>query len=180
MKRLAAFTLIELMIVIAIVGIISMIAAPSFRTYISNSTANKLSSQVMIDIMYTRNLAITNERTARMIPTDATPGGGTLAAGGGVDWAAGWQIVDVGPPQVVMRTSSGGGVNAQIRSIDNANVLDRANPVEFDANGFAVRQGTIAVGVLGCAGDNAQTIRINQIGQIIATDIDCPVAFAGL
>ena len=115
-----------------------------------------------------------------MIPTDATPGGGTLAGGGGVDWAAGWQVVDVGPPQVVMRVNSGAGVDAEIRSIDNANVLDRANPVEFDANGFAVRQGTIAVGVLGCAGDNAQNIRINQIGQIIATDIDCPVAFAGL
>lgn len=180
MRKLSAFTLIELMIVVAIVGIISMIAAPSFRTYISNSSSNKLSNQLLIDIMYARNLAITNERTVRMIPDDATAGGGTLAAGGGVNWGAGWQIIDTGQPGVAVRANAGSGPDAQIRSIDNANVLDRANPIEFDANGFAVRSGVISVGVLGCAGDSARNIQINQIGQIIGTDIQCPPGFAGL
>ena len=192
MKTIKAFTLVELMIVIAIVGIISMVAAPSFRAYLSNSQSGSINNKLMIDIMFARSMAISNGREFRVIPTDATAGNGVLAdgaAGAGVNWALGWQVIDVGAPPVppipaipqrAVRTQGSFGADAYVRST-GANALDSVNFIAFDRNGVLMGNGgALSVGVLGCAGDNASIITINQIGQVISTDIPCPVGFAAL
>lgn len=188
MKKFKAFTLIELMIVVAIVGIIAFIAAPSMRAMISNSKSQSISKQLMIDIMYTRNVAISNQTNAQMIPLDATLGSGTLAGGGGVNWAAGWRIINTANPLVELRRQDNMGPDPQIRSVAAfttdtgiavaTGTFDLLNPIEFNPEGIAERRGALEVGVLGCAGDNAQRLHINQIGQIISTDIQCPPGFA--
>ncbi len=188
MKKTNAFTLIELMIVIAIVGIIAMVAAPNMRTMISNSESNSVSKQFMIDIMYTRNVAITNQANAQMIPLDLTLGDGTLAGGGGVNWAAGWRIINTAEPNRVLRQQDDMGPDPQIRSVSSftteagivvaTDTLDSSSPIQFNAEGIAANRGAFEIGVLGCAGDNARRLRINSVGQVIGTDILCPAGFA--
>jgi prepilin-type N-terminal cleavage/methylation domain-containing protein len=180
MNKTNAFTLIELMIVLAIVGIIAFIAAPNMRSTISNSKVDSISNQLLIDIMYTRNIAITNQRNAQMIPLDPNIGTGTLVLGGGVNWAAGWRIIDTGFPLDTLRLQgSFGPVDPMVRATNPVNPLDFANPIEFNPEGFSVRRGTLQIAVLGCAGlSSARQLRINQVGQVIVTDIPCPAGFA--
>jgi prepilin-type N-terminal cleavage/methylation domain-containing protein len=178
MKNTNAFTLIELMIVIAIVGLIAFVAVPNMRAMISNSKSNSVSNQLMIDIMYTRSVAIRHQANAQMIPLDLTNGNGTLAGGGGINWAAGWRIISTANPGVTLRQQDNMGPDPQIRSVEVGNILDILNPIEFNGEGISARNGTLEVGVLGCAGNNARRLRINSIGQVIGTDIPCPVGFA--
>lgn len=58
-----AFTLVELMIVIAIIGIVSAIAAPNFRTYMAERRLSGAARMVMSDLMAARQKAVSmNQR----------------------------------------------------------------------------------------------------------------------
>lgn len=179
MKNNIGFTLVELLVVLAIAGILAMVAAPSMRTVISNSSANSLSSTLLIDIMYARNHAISNETTVTMRPNDATLGSGALVMpGNGVNWGLGWQISEqVNGNARVIRQHASFGPDAQIRSTDAINTLDQSRPIVFNASGIALNPGTLSVGVIGCAGANARTIQINRIGQVIGNDSQCDITF---
>lgn len=125
MKNYNGFTLVELIIVVAITGILLAVAVPSMRTYIANSAANSLSGTVLIDIMYSRNHAITNSKFVKMIPTGAADTGASIFIPNstGVNWAQGWAIfVDdnndnvIDTDELVLRNHASFGPDAHISS----------------------------------------------------------------
>lgn len=189
------FTLIELMIVISIVGLLIAVATPGMRAYLSNSSANSMGNTLLIDIMYTRNHAITNELAVFMLPLDNTTGASTYTpASKGVNWGLGWIIgvdadsngsFDAGEP--IIRRQASFGPDAHISSGPGAHitsgvvsVLDRTNPIGFDNRGFPLNTGVLSIATNGCAGPNGQYIQINQIGQVISRSGQCPAAFTNL
>ena len=52
------FTLVELMIVIAVMGIMAAIAMPNYRTYMAQRRLNGAARQVMFDLMAARSKAV--------------------------------------------------------------------------------------------------------------------------
>jgi prepilin-type N-terminal cleavage/methylation domain-containing protein len=203
MKKNNGFTLVELMIVLAIVGILVTLVLPGMRTYLSNSASGALSNTLYIDIMYARNHAITKEIAVIMVPLgiDPNPDNADAADTGastftpnsaGVNWGLGWRIVEVDGDAIasnnrIIRNQGSFGPGAHISSGPGAHfnvgpedVLDRANPIGFNADGTSMGPGALTVATFGCAGDNARLIQINQIGQVIGNNIDCPVAFTNL
>ena len=66
------FTLIELMIVVAIMGILSAIAVPNFMHYMAERRLNGAARMVMSDLMNARTLAVTLNRNVQVtFPTSA-------------------------------------------------------------------------------------------------------------
>ncbi|MHB8092530.1 MAG: GspH/FimT family pseudopilin [Syntrophales bacterium] len=61
------FTLVELMIVIAIMGILAAFAAPNFRTYMAQSRLNGAARQVMSDLMNARMLSVAQNRNVQVV-----------------------------------------------------------------------------------------------------------------
>ena len=67
------FSLIELMIVLAIMGILSAIAAPNFMHYMAERRLNGAARMVMSDLMNARMLAVTLNRNVQVtFPTSAS------------------------------------------------------------------------------------------------------------
>lgn len=192
MKKYNGFTLVELMIVLAIVSIMMIFAAPGMRAYISNSSSNSLSNTILIDIMFSRNHAINKRVIVKMIPTGAANSGVGLFTpnSAGVNWGQGWSIFEDGNDndaidagERVLRVHLSFGTDAHISSGPINELLDINNPIGFNATGLAygrganTGRGTLTIATFGCVGLNARTIRINQIGQVIGNDIQCPNAF---
>lgn len=82
LRRAAGFTLAELLIVVAIMGIVAAIAAPSMANMIRTQRLRTLSFDVFAALNFARSEAI-----KRNVPV-------TIRSNGGTDWAGGWETRD--------------------------------------------------------------------------------------
>lgn len=84
------FTLIELMVVVAIVAVLASLAAPSFNALATTQALRSASSELHISLLQARSEALRTNRNVYVVPVSATDPATTA------DWAAGWTIfVDI-------------------------------------------------------------------------------------
>ncbi|WP_164844498.1 GspH/FimT family pseudopilin [Azoarcus sp. DN11] len=85
------YSLVELMIVVAIVGVVSAVAAPSFARLLAETRVGDASSDLFAAVLQTRSEALKRHRRVVLC---VSADGAECASGGG--WGQGWIVFEDG------------------------------------------------------------------------------------
>lgn len=98
MDKEQGFTLIEVMVVVAILAILGSLAAPSFKATIIQSSVSSAVNTFMADARYARSEAVRRGDNVIMCRSDApeaaSPVCNTNSGPGGNGWVSGWIIFE--------------------------------------------------------------------------------------
>lgn len=104
MKQRHGFTLIELVVVMALAAIMVTLAVPSFRGFFQNSQATTESNLLLSALTLARNSAVTQGVPVSVCAANSSR---TNCAGSNTDWNQGWLVfTDGGPNPGALDTSS--------------------------------------------------------------------------
>jgi type IV fimbrial biogenesis protein FimT len=129
------FTLIELMVTVAIVAILGMVAAPGVSDMLLSSRLSAISNEFIASATLARSESVKRNRSIRLCA--AASGSTTCATSGG--WEQGWIVVDFIPstPEVLRRHEAlaGGYV---FRNTSSTNIVFQSSglPQNPPANGY--------------------------------------------
>ena len=87
-SRSAGFTLIEILVTIAIAAILLALAAPSFTTMVKNNRLKAQTDGLTAALNYARNTALSQALTVEVCPI-----GNLNSTTCGTNWASGWIVV---------------------------------------------------------------------------------------
>lgn len=93
--HISGFTLIELMVVLVIVGVLLMVAAPSYNTLIERTRLKSYANELVSSFYLARSESIKRNRRMTMcvsIPDEDDDNDGKEECTGGGDWEEGWIV----------------------------------------------------------------------------------------
>lgn len=146
------------MVVLIIIGIAVSAAMPSMRASIANSQADRLKSELQLDLGFARSQSITLSDSISVQPISGS-------------WDTGWRILR-GTTELRNRGGTDNPI-AESGTITSAD-FSTATPVTFDRQGRATTTGSIRILVSDCTGSRDYSLSINQIGQIVIAEVKCP------
>jgi type IV fimbrial biogenesis protein FimT len=152
----AGFSLIELMVTIAVLAIIVTIGIPSFQSLFENSRLNRANDDFIAAVNLARSEAITRELPAGGVVVLCERNAAGTACSGDAAWADGLMVLEM---------DAGGNVLQVIRVWDpvaTAAVAAGANGVAFSSDGRA----NPAVGFAVSVGTDLQNYCLRPTGSI--------------
>lgn len=161
MKQSAGFSLIELMVIVAIVGVLAVIGLPSYNTWVQNSRVRNGAESILDGLQLARSEALARNATIDFVLTDAA-----------TSWSLGCLNVSATCPAAIQSRSSNEGSGSTSATLNNASV---ANTVRFNGLGTLVNAGgamTIDVDstVLSAADSRELRIQISTGGSVRLCD----------
>lgn len=143
-NRYSGFSLIELMVAVAILAIVAALAAPALQTFVSRSNMRGISADFTLAIQRARTEAINRNQCVGICMSSATDATSPTCTSSGQNWGVGWIVFSlpncgaVGtstpsstatPPEVILFMHEG--VNSRFQLNNSASVPS----VVFDARG---------------------------------------------
>ena len=88
MKKHSGFTLLELMVTVAIAGIVMAFAVPALETFVKNDRLTTQINSLVSHLSYARNEAVTRSQQVGLCASDDSSSATPSCSGN--DWADGW------------------------------------------------------------------------------------------
>lgn len=138
----AGFTLLELMVTIAIVAILTAIAFPDFRDLLKRSAVGGHASELIGDLNFARETASTEMSFVSICPT-ADPTASVPSCAVSSSYAQGWIVYKAPTAGTTYSTAAGFALLRIGQSFTNASIIaDSSAPISFDQRGGALVGGT--------------------------------------
>lgn len=169
-KNMLGFTIVELMIAVALLAILASLAAPSFTGVLRQNRLAAQSNGIIASLNYARSETIVQNNNVVVQPVS-----------GNADWSTGWQV----------QVTDNAGVTTPLRffeGLENASLVIFSSPdastnaITFGPDG-TIRTPNNALGdtVLRLTPDtcpsgamNVRAITINPAGAAAVTQVACP------
>ena len=180
------FTLVELVITMAVLAIVLSMAVPSFKDMIANSRSTSLASELSAAVNFARSEAV--KRVKRVTICPSSNGTSCLTSS---DWAKGWLVFvdkaasdsaavevetvlkywDKLNPKTVASLKKGvpgvPGVAVEYLRFNPRGMLARAGASDGDQRFFEMY-------ITGCKGESGRKILIGLSGMVSTSKISCP------
>jgi type IV fimbrial biogenesis protein FimT len=165
MQKTKGFTLLEVMVVLAIAAILATLAAPSLQAQIQSNTISSNVNTFMADMRFARSESIRRGGSVVMCRSDdpeaANPTCGSGSGPGSNGWVSGWIIFhdwnnnnEQGNGEPLLR------VQGPITSMDSISEVGSSTRFKFTATG---RQGLSGATSLRFGGDNYPETRQRKV-----------------
>lgn len=136
-RRMAAFTIVEIMVVIAIVAIATMVAIPDFTSWIMNAHIEEAAGHIQEDLQWARGYALKSGQDVSVqinqVPSPVA-GGGTVCTWSMTNTTQGTVIA--GAPVMTPQAFSEQYPNISCRTVMGANPVQ--DPITMTPQGFIV------------------------------------------
>jgi type IV fimbrial biogenesis protein FimT len=161
-KRIAGFTLYELMVTLAVASIVTTFAVPAFQGMVQNNRAVTHTN----DLITALNLG-RSEATRRSSGVELCASSNGATCNNSTDWSNGW----------IVRTPGGEVLRAWPARSGGAGVLtSNVTRFLFQARGSLAPGGAVPQMVLqlpNCTGDQGRNINVNAAGRISVNRVAC-------
>ncbi len=164
------FTLIELMITITIVSILTMLAMPSYKTWIANSRVRTTAESIQNGLMLAKAQALSRNAKVQMVLTSTSPVAANVNTVSANTAGTGWMV------RVYQTTTYTAADFIQGRSVaeGGANTTVAAGQSTFVFTGVGglspIPNADVAINVSGTGSDRPLRIKISKGGAIRMCD----------
>lgn len=162
------FTLIELVVVIAMIGVLLALAAPSFVAMQRNSAAATLGNEFVMAVGFARSEAIAKNKCVTVcVPRDITVAAPTCVDRG-AEWSSGWIVFSNPKCDSVATDDTAQLLKFYLGKTDGPTLTASTGKVatlRFDARGRSSLPGQQALGLAPAGGSATKVVCLDMMGR---------------